>query len=96
VTVALALGWHRAFPALVQVDRLEDIEPAEVLVYPPVFETCCQSGADVQRPPQSQPTEANARTSTPPALELGVLDRVDVDRLAVGVHRPALRAAATA
>jgi len=32
VTVALALGWHRAFPSLVQVDRLEDIEPAEVLV----------------------------------------------------------------
>jgi len=30
VTVALALGWHRAFPALARVDRLEDIEPAEV------------------------------------------------------------------
>ena len=29
VTVALALGWHRAFPALAHVDRLEDIEPAE-------------------------------------------------------------------
>jgi MFS family permease len=31
VTVALALGWHRAFPALARVDRLEDIEPAEAL-----------------------------------------------------------------
>ncbi len=31
VTLALALGWHRAFPALARVDRLEDIEPAEVL-----------------------------------------------------------------
>ena len=29
ITVALALGWHRAFPALAHVDRLEDIEPAE-------------------------------------------------------------------
>ena len=29
VTVALALGWHRAFPALAHVDRLEDIQPAE-------------------------------------------------------------------
>ncbi len=29
VTVALALGWHRAFPALARVDRLEDIEPAD-------------------------------------------------------------------
>ncbi len=29
ITVALALGWHRAFPALARVDRLEDIEPAE-------------------------------------------------------------------
>jgi hypothetical protein len=32
VTIALALGWHRAFPALARVDRLEDIEPAEVPV----------------------------------------------------------------
>ena len=31
VTAALALGWHRAFPALAQVDRLEDIQPAEPL-----------------------------------------------------------------
>ena len=29
ITVALALCWHRAFPALAHVDRLEDIEPAE-------------------------------------------------------------------
>ena len=29
VTVALALGWHRAFPALAHVDQLEDIEPAD-------------------------------------------------------------------
>jgi MFS family permease len=34
VTVALALGWHRAFPALARVDRLEDIEPAD-----PAYET---------------------------------------------------------
>ena len=29
VTAALALGWHRAFPALARVDRLEDVQPAE-------------------------------------------------------------------
>jgi hypothetical protein len=32
VTVALALVWHRAFPALARVDRLEEIEPAQAAV----------------------------------------------------------------
>ena len=32
VTVVLALVWHRAFPALARVDRLEEIEPAEAAV----------------------------------------------------------------
>ena len=78
--------------------------------HPPVAEKCCQSGEPAQRPPQSQPTDAKARTSTPPATampravprpvevarpggrdhlhaeQVGVLDVVDVDRIAVRVQ----------
>jgi MFS family permease len=31
LTVAIALGWSRLFPALAQVDRLRDLQPAEAL-----------------------------------------------------------------
>ena len=61
LTIVLALVWPRVFPALAAG------RPAR---QPPVFEKCCQSGEPVQRPPQSQPTDANARTSTPPATAM--------------------------
>ena len=57
LTIGLALVWPKVFPS----------SHTSTSCQPPVFEKCCQSGEAVQRPPQSQPTDANARTSTPPA-----------------------------
>ena len=64
LTIALAAGVAVGLP------RARAGRPHGRLCYPPVREKCCQSGEPVQRPPQSQPTDANARTSTPPATAM--------------------------